>query len=80
VLAGNLGNANLHWESTVGANLGVDFSLFNNRVSGTVDAYKSHTYGLILSRSLPSITGYSSVLDNIGKTANQGIEVTLNTH
>ena len=79
VLASNLGNTNLHWETTQGANIGVDFSLLKNRISGTVDAYSTHTSGLLLSRSLPAISGYSSVLDNIGKTSNKGIEVTLNT-
>jgi TonB-linked SusC/RagA family outer membrane protein len=77
--AGNLGNSNLHWESTVTANIGADFSILNNRISGTIDAYKSHTYGLLLQESLPAITGYGSVFNNIGKTANQGLELTLNT-
>ncbi|UAY54047.1 SusC/RagA family TonB-linked outer membrane protein [Arachidicoccus terrestris] len=79
VVAGNLGNDNLHWESTKTFNLGLDFSLFNHRIEGTVDYYKNNTYGLLLSRSLPIITGYSSVLDNIGKTANKGLEISLNT-
>jgi TonB-linked SusC/RagA family outer membrane protein len=80
VQAGNLGNANLHWETTQGTNVGIDFSILKNRIGGSIDAYSSHTYGLILQRSIPTITGYTSVLDNIGKTANQGIEVSLNTH
>lgn len=79
VLASNLGNANLHWESTNSTNIGVDFTLFNNRVYGTVDAYSSKTSDLILRRNLPAITGYGNVLDNIGKIGNKGIEVTLNT-
>ena len=78
--ASNLGNANLHWETTVGTNLGADFSLFNSRINGSVDAYKTRTYGLLLQRALPTITGYSKVWDNIGKVSNKGIEVTLNTH
>ncbi|WDF78693.1 TonB-dependent receptor [Mucilaginibacter sp. KACC 22773] len=79
VQASNLGNANLLWETTVGTNIGADFSLFNSRINGSVDAYKTRTSGLLLKRSLPAITGYSSVWDNIGKVANKGIEVTLNT-
>jgi len=79
VVAGNLGNDNLHWESTKTFNLGLDFSLFNHRVDGTIDYYNNKTYGLLLSRSLPIITGYSSVLDNIGKTSNNGLEISLNT-
>jgi len=80
VQAGVLGNADLHWETTLGTNLGVDFSILKNRIGGTIDAYSNTTSGLILSRSLPIITGYTSVLDNIGKTANKGVEISLNTH
>jgi len=77
--ASNLGNTNLHWETTQSANIGADFSLFNSRISGTLDLYKSHTYGLLLQEGLPAITGYGKVINNIGKTANQGLELTLNT-
>jgi len=79
VLAGNLGNANLHWETTKGSNIGLDFTILNRRISGTVDAYKTTTSGLLLQRNLPIITGYSSILDNLGETSNKGIEVTVNT-
>ncbi|RYY29713.1 MAG: TonB-dependent receptor [Sphingobacteriaceae bacterium] len=78
-LAGNFGNADLHWETSVQANLGVDFGLLDSRISGTIDAYSTQSNGLLLRRSLPTVTGYTSVLDNIGKTANKGIEVSLNT-
>jgi len=79
VQASNLGNANLHWENTASTNLGIDFGVLNNRISGTIDAYSSQTSGLLLSRGLPAITGYGSVLDNIGQTANKGVEITINT-
>lgn len=79
VVAGNLGNADLNWENTKTLNVGVDFSILKNRISGTVDVYKNNTSDLLLSRSLPIITGYTSVLDNIGKTTNKGIEVSLNS-
>jgi len=79
VLASNLGNADLHWESSKIFNIGVDFTIVKNRISATVDYYKTNTEGLLLRRNLPVITGYSFVLDNLGKTKNDGIEVTLNT-
>jgi len=79
VVAGNLGNSKLHWESTIGTNVGVDFAVLKSRISGTIDVYSTHTDGLILKRQIPSISGYTSVLDNLGKTKNQGIEITLNT-
>ena len=78
-VAGNLGNNDLHWESTKTLNLGLDFGLFNGRISGAVDFYKNNTYDLLLSRHLPIITGYTSVLDNLGKTSNTGLELSLNT-
>ena len=79
VLAGNLGNADLHWETTKGSNIGLDFAILNRRISGTIDAYKTTTSGLLLQRNLPIITGYSSILDNLGETSNKGIEITVDT-
>jgi len=60
-------------------NLGVDFSLFNNRVSGSVDAYKTKTTDILLLRSLPIITGYNNVYDNLGEVDNKGLEINLTT-
>jgi TonB-linked SusC/RagA family outer membrane protein len=75
----NLGNSNLHWETTLGSNIGIDFAILKRRISGSVEFYYNNTKDLLLRRSLPIITGYSSVFDNLGKTRNTGIEVTLNT-
>ena len=79
VLANNLGNADLRWEETKGLNVGIDFSLFKNRISGTVEGWRTTTEDIILNRSLPIITGYSSILDNLGKLQNTGFEFSLNT-
>src|SRR5688572_18386134 len=79
VLANNLGNANLHWESTTGLNIGLEFAILKNRISGTIDVYNTRTEDILLSRRIPIITGYTSVLDNLGKTKNQGIDIMLNT-
>lgn len=79
VLAANLGNANLHWESSKTLNIGVDFGLLKNRINGSIDFYDTKTEGLLLRRNLPLVTGYYNVLDNLGKTTNHGIELTLNT-
>ncbi|WP_432711007.1 SusC/RagA family TonB-linked outer membrane protein [Pedobacter sp.] len=78
-VASNLGNVNLLWETTLSTNLGVDFSLFNSRISGSVDAYKTKTTDILLLRSLPIITGYNNVFDNLGEVENKGLEITLNT-
>jgi len=79
VIAANLGNTSLQWETTKTANIGLDFGILNNRISGSVEAYQNKTSGLLLNRSLPIITGYANVLENIGKTSNKGLEITLNT-
>jgi TonB-linked SusC/RagA family outer membrane protein len=71
-------NPNLKWERTTQYNLGLDFSFLNNRISGTIEAYKSFTEDLLLKAVIPTVTGYPSIIDNIGKTQNKGIEVTLN--
>jgi len=79
VLASNLGNPDLHWEETKGLNVGIDFSVLKNRISGTIDAFRTTTGDILLQRNLPIITGYANILDNLGKTKNTGIEVSLNT-
>lgn len=68
-----MGNDNLQWEKTKGFNTGVDFGLFNNRISGSIDVYKSNTYDLLLQQRLPNLTGFASVYSNIGKIENKGI-------
>lgn len=60
-------------------NLGIDFAFWENRISGSVDLYKSNTTDLLLPSLLPSSTGYSSIMQNVGKTENKGFEITMNT-
>jgi TonB-linked SusC/RagA family outer membrane protein len=79
VYSSALGNSDLTWESTYGSNLGIDYTLFNNRVSGTMDFYKTRTKNLLLYRSLPTASGYTQVLDNVGKVSNQGFEFSIRT-
>ncbi|MBE5322093.1 TonB-dependent receptor [Pedobacter sp. MR2016-19] len=79
VAPNNLGNTSLQWETTKTANIGLDFGILNNRINGSIEAYQNKTSGLLLNRALPIITGYSRVLENIGKTTNKGLEITLNT-
>lgn len=74
-----LGNANLHWETSTTFDVGTDFGLAGNRITGSIDYYHTYTKGLLLKRNLPTITGYSSVWANLGETSNDGLEVTLHT-
>lgn len=77
VWTANLANNKLKWERTRAVNLGLDFGLFNNRLTGVVDLYHNQTTDLIVDRSLPTITGYSSVISNLGQVDNKGLELTL---
>ncbi len=72
-------NENLTWETTAQTNLGIDFGFFNNRLSGSIDLYLQRTKDLLMSRQLPVVSGYESVMANIGKTQNKGIEIALSS-
>lgn len=72
-----LANEKLGWESTTSTNLGLDFGLFNDRIQGTIDVYSGNTQDLLLDRIISTVQGFSRILQNIGKTANKGIELSL---
>ena len=74
-----LANQNLKWEKTTQYNFGLDFSIFQRRVTGSVDVYTSSTTDLLFPRQLPTVTGYTATLFNIGKTANNGVDINLTT-
>ncbi len=74
-----MANQNLGWEITTQYNVGIDFSMLRNRISGIVDIYTSHTKDLLMSMLIPSVTGYKTTNANIGKTKNNGVDITLNT-
>ena len=71
-------NKNLGWEKTTQWNFGIDFSFLKGRIGGTIDLYTSKTKDLLLSMSVPSLSGYPSMMSNVGQTKNKGIEVTIN--
>lgn len=71
-------NQNLKWETTGSANFGLDFVGFHNRLSATLEYYSTTTNNLLVQRTVPSITGYTSMWDNLGKTKSEGLEFSLN--
>ncbi|WP_142783402.1 SusC/RagA family TonB-linked outer membrane protein [Changchengzhania lutea] len=75
-----LPNPNLQWETTTTFNVGLDFGLFNNLLSGTLEYYKANTKDFLLDRFVPGITGFSVTRFNIGEVQNEGFEATLNTN
>ena len=74
-----MANQGLGWEKTTQYNFGVDFMLFSKRISGSLDYYTSQTSDLLLLKTIPSVTGFTSTYANVGQTASQGIDLTLNT-
>ena len=74
-----LPNPDLKWETTSQTGLGVDFAVFDNRISLNVDVYFNKTKDLLLERPLPSSTGFYSINANIGNLENKGLELVLNT-
>lgn len=75
----NMQNKMMKWESTAAFNLGLDFAFANNRIDGSIDVYKSKTIDLLAKHSLPPMTGFDLVWDNLGQVDNRGIEISLNT-
>lgn len=75
----NLRNLDLGWERTSEVNVGVDFGFLKDRISGSVDYYNRLTSDLIMNKTIPSTTGYTSVKANVGSVRNSGVEVLLNT-
>ncbi len=81
-----VGNPDLGWEKSTTTNIGIDFSVFKNRIDLNVDLYNIDTDDILMARSLPPSTGAGgassaqfSTYQNIGKTNNRGIEIALNT-
>ena len=73
-----LPNPNLGWEYSETWNLGLDFALLKNRLSGTIEYYITNTKDILLGLGLPQTSGVTSYTANIGETQNKGIEFTLN--
>ncbi|WP_348798832.1 SusC/RagA family TonB-linked outer membrane protein [Flavobacterium adhaerens] len=74
-----MANPNLQWEKTTATNLGLDFGFLNERLTGTIDVYKSVTHDMIMAQRLPGFTGFGSITTNLGEVQNQGIEIALNS-
>lgn len=74
----SLPNPTLGWEFSTTWNYGLDFSLLNNRLSGTFEYYVTNTKDLLLSVNLPQTSGVGSFMANVGETQNKGFELSLN--
>ncbi|MCU7552012.1 TonB-dependent receptor [Chitinophagaceae bacterium LB-8] len=72
-----ISSPDLGWEKSATANIGLDFSLFTNRLAANIDLYQTKTSDVLYLRSLPPSTGVRDVNQNVGETRNRGIEIAL---
>ncbi len=74
----NFKKPGLTWEVRTTANVGLEYGLFKDRVTGSVEVYNAVTKGLYLNRQLSGTSGANSILTNLGKLRNNGIEIAIN--
>jgi len=74
----SLVNQKLIWETTINRNLGLDIAVLKNKLSLSIDVYKNSTKDLLLNVPIAATYGYSTQLQNVGRTSNQGVEIQLN--
>ncbi len=75
----SLSNGKLHWETQKDLDLGIDFGLFKNSITGSVTYFKRTSADLLFDRPLPPSVGINGINDNIGKVENKGVEIDLTT-
>lgn len=73
----SLANDDLHWETTTGINVGVDYSILNSRIRGNIEYYNNNTNNILYAIQLPETTGFGSINTNIGKVHNHGVELAV---
>jgi TonB-linked SusC/RagA family outer membrane protein len=74
-----LANPGLIWETTEQTDIGIDFGLWEGRLSGTMDYYRKHTFNMLVDLPIPTSTGFNTKLSNVGSIRNEGWELTLNS-
>ena len=79
VVLSNLGNADLKWETSKQFNVGLDVSLFDNRLELIMDYYNKTTTDLLFQKQVPYTTGYATTWTNLGKIRNKGFELTISS-
>ncbi len=72
-------NSSLSWEKTKGYDFGVEIGLFNNRLNLNFDYYDNRTTDMLYNVNTPAITGFSSMIDNVGEVRNSGVELELDS-
>lgn len=75
-----LPNPNLKWETSEQLNFGLDFGLWGNRITGSLDWYTKTTRDMLLNLPIPRTTGFTTMMTNIGSVRNSGFEVLINSN
>lgn len=79
IVPSSLANLDLGWETNNTTNLGIDFGFFENRITGSVDAFDRRTKRLLLSQPILWINGFGGISNNVGELQNRGLEFELST-
>lgn len=77
LILNNIANSTLTWETTEQSNIGVDFSLADGMITGTLDAYDKKTKDLLINSNIAPSTGFNNLLVNRGELSNKGLEIAL---
>jgi hypothetical protein len=73
----DMGVPDLGWESTRSMNFGIDYAFLHSRIYGDFNIYNNHTYDLLLDRQISPVHGDDKITQNIGKTNNKGVELSV---
>jgi TonB-linked SusC/RagA family outer membrane protein len=79
IVPSSLANLGLSWETNNTLNLGIDYGFFENRITGSIDAFDRRTKDLLLSQPILWINGFSGISNNVGELQNRGLEFELST-
>jgi len=74
-----LANPNLTWQRTNEFNMGLDFGILRDRITGTVDVYNQNTSNIIVNNILPASNGATSQISNLGATNDKGLEISISS-
>ena len=72
------GNPDITWETNANLNVGVEFGLWDNRLSGSIDVFNRKTTDMLFELATPIESGYTTIFTNIGDMVNRGLEIELN--
>ena len=79
IVPSSLANLGLSWETNNTLNLGIDYGFFENRITGSIDAFDRRTKDLLLSQPILWINGFGGISNNVGELQNRGLEFELST-